>query len=227
VLVARDEHRLAATRDALTEQYGVRVTTLSADLLTDDGCGRVGARLGATDQPVDVLINNAGIGMYRRFGRAELADEERQLDLNVRAVMRLSHAAVRAMTARGAGQIINVSSVAGFVPRGGNPTYAASKAWVTLFSEALSVGLAGTGVRVNVVCPGFAHTEFHQRAGADMSRYPAWMWLDPDDVATAALADARRGKPISLPSVRYKVLIGAARLVPRPALRRIMRRISV
>ena len=86
-------------------------------------------------------MNNAGSGTYQRFGSAGIADEERQLDLNVRAVLRLSHAAVRAMTARGTGEIINVSSVAGFVPRRGNVTYSASKAWVTMFSEGAGVEL--------------------------------------------------------------------------------------
>jgi short-subunit dehydrogenase len=209
------------------EQHGVDVEVISADLVTDEGCARVAARLTDPARPIDVLVNNAGVATYRRFGSADIADEERQLDLNVRAVLRLSHAAVRAMTARGAGEIINVSSVAGLVPRRGNVTYSASKAWVTMFSEALALGLADSGVRVMAVCPGFAHTEFHERAGVDMSRVPAWMWLDADDVVAAALADARRGKPVSVPSVRYKALIGAARLAPRPVLRRILRRVSL
>ena len=200
---------------------------MPADLVTDDGCQRVAARLTDTDRPVDILVNNAGLGTYRRFGSADLADEERQLDLNVRAVMRLSHAAVRAMTARGAGEIINVSSVAAFVPRRHNVTYSASKAWVTMFSEALALSLDGTGVQVTAVCPGFARTEFHERAGVDMSRVPDWMWLDADDVVAAALDDARRGKPLSVPSARYKAMISAARLTPQPVLRRILRRVSL
>src|SRR5581483_12193999 len=151
----------------------------------------------------DVLVNNAGFGMYKKFGDADVADEERQLDLNVRAVLRVTHAAVRAMTARCAGRIINVSSVAGFVPRGGNATYSASKAWVTMFSEALAVQLAGTGVTVTAICPGFTHTEFHERANADMSHVPDRMWLDADQVVRAGLADVAKGKPISVPSRQY------------------------
>jgi short-subunit dehydrogenase len=189
-----------------------------------DGCDRVARRIASADPPIDILVNNAGMGMYKRFGRAELADEERQLDLNVRAVLRLTHAAVRAMSERGSGQIINVSSVAGFVPRGGNATYSASKAWVTMFSEALAVQLAGRGVRVTAICPGFTHTEFHERANADMSRIPDWMWLDAEAVVAQGLADARRGKPLSVPSAKYKALVGAARHAPRPVLHRIMRR---
>ena len=138
------------------------------------------ARIAADERPVDIVVNNAGMGTYQQFGSAPLTAEEHQLDLNVRAVLRLSHAAVQAMTPRGRGHIINVSSVAGFVPRGGNATYAASKAWVTLFSEALSIQLAGTGVGITAICPGFTHTEFHQRAQADMSHVPQRMWLEAD-----------------------------------------------
>jgi short-subunit dehydrogenase len=224
VLVARDHARLESVKVALEERHGVKADVLSADLSTVDGCDAVAARIASIDVPIDILINNAGMGMYKRFGRAELVDEERQLDLNVRAVLRLTHAAVRVMSERGSGQIINVSSVAGFVPRGGNATYSASKAWVTMFSEALSVQLAGVGVQVTAICPGFTHTEFHERAQADMSRVPDWMWLDAEAVVSQGLADARRGKPLSVPSAKYKVLTGAARHVPRPVLHRIMRR---
>jgi short-subunit dehydrogenase len=224
VLVARDEARLESTKVAIEDRYAVHAEVLSADLSTVDGCDRVAARIASDDAPIDTLVNNAGIATYKRFGRAELADEERQLDVNVRAVLRLTHAAVRSMTQRSSGQIVNVSSVAGFVPRGGNVTYSASKAWVTMFSEALSVQLAGSGVHVTAVCPGFTHTEFHDRAQADMSRVPDWMWLDAERVVAQALADARRGKPLSVPSAKYKVLTGMARHVPRPALYRVMRR---
>jgi uncharacterized protein len=227
VLVARDEARLLTTRIALEDRHAVKVETLPADLSTVDGCERIADRIASTTSPIDILVNNAGIGMYRRFGVAELEREERMLDLNIRAVLRLTHAAVRAMTARSTGQIINVSSVSGFVPRGGNVAYSASKAWVTMFSEGLALELAGSGVQVTAVCPGFTHTEFHERAGADMSNVPDWMWLDTQEVVAQGLADARRGKPVSVPSARYKALTGAARYTPRAAVRAIMRRRSL
>jgi short-subunit dehydrogenase len=221
VLVARDVERLDATKRALTaDRPGISVETLPADLVTDDGCAAVCDRLANGD--VDLLVNNAGIGSYRSFGKAELAEEERQLDLNVRAVLRLSHAAVRAMRERGYGRILNVSSVAGFVPRGGNVTYSASKAWVTMFSEALAVQLHGTGVSVTAVCPGFTVTEFHERAQADMSHVPQRMWLAAPDVVREALVDTFADKPLSIPSRRYKALVGVARTIPRPVLRLVM-----
>lgn len=224
VLVARDTARLEAAQQQLAQQYAVQVEVLSADLTTDDGCAAVAARIADLEQPVDVVINNAGFGMYQVFGTGDIADEERQLDLNVRAVLRLSHAAVRAMTARGKGRIINVSSVAGFVPRGSNASYSAGKAWVIMFSEALSVQLRSSGVTVTAICPGFTRTEFHERASADMSHVPERMWLDASDVVREGLADAFKGKPISVPSRQYRTLLTAVRVLPRPLLRRIMAR---
>jgi short-subunit dehydrogenase len=222
VLVARDVARLEAARKTLSAEHGVQVEVLPADLTSDGGCAAVGARIESGD--IDLLVNNAGMGTYQLFGVAELEREEFQLDLNVRAVLRLSHAAVRAMTARGSGRILNVSSVAGFMPRGGNATYSAGKAWVTMFSEALAVQLAGTGVTVTAVCPGFTHTEFHERARADMSKVPDRMWLEASDVVREGLAATFADKPLSIPSRRYKALVAAARMMPRPVLRVVMAR---
>jgi short-subunit dehydrogenase len=224
VLVARDKDRLQAAAKELTATYGVQAEVLPADLTTDEGTAAVAARVSDPSAPVDIVVNNAGFGMYKKFGDGAIEDEERQLDLNVRAVLRVTHAALRAMTARNSGTIINVSSVAGFVPRGGNATYSASKAYVTMFSEALAVQLEGTGVTVTAVCPGFTHTEFHERAHADMSHVPDRMWLDAKTVVAEGLADADKGKPVSVPSRQYKTLVVAARTVPRPILRRIMAR---
>lgn len=222
VLVARDSARLGEVAADL-RRSGREVETLSADLATDAGCDAVAARIGAAERPVDLLVNNAGEGIYEPFGKRPLADEEGMLDLNVRAVLRLSHAAIRAMRVRGRGQIINISSIASLVPRGFGATYAASKAWVTAFSEDLSQQLGGTGVHVTVVCPGFVHTEFHQRAGIGRADVPDWMWLDADEVVRTALADAARGRPVSIPGRQWKTMIGLSRSMPRPALRRIMR----
>ena len=224
VLVARDTDRLEQIGDELTRLHGRKVKLIGADLTTEEGCTAVAERIEQRDEPVDVLVNNAGFGMYKVFGSAALADEERQLDLNVRAVLRLSHAAVRVMTARSSGRIINVSSVSAFVPRGSNATYAASKAWVTMFSEALSVQLTGSGVTVTAICPGFTRTEFHDRANADMSHVPDRMWLGAADVVREGLADAFAGKPVSIPTRQYRRLVLLARVVPRPLLRRVMAR---
>jgi uncharacterized protein len=224
VLVARDAERLASAAEALRRAHSVSVDVLPANLVSDDGCAEVAEWISDAQRPVDVLVNNAGSGMYQVFGAGTLEAEERQLDLNVRAVLRLTHAAVRAMSGRNSGRIINVSSVAGYVPRGSNATYSASKAWVTMFSEGLSVQLRGTGVTVTAVCPGFTRTEFHERAHADMSHVPERMWLNAADVVREGLADAFAGKPVSVPSRQYRRLLLGVKLLPRPLLRRIMAR---
>ena len=224
VLVARDRQRLEDTAAQLRERYLVEVEVLPADLATDEGCAAVEARIAQAENPVETLINNAGIGIYRGFGNAPLVEEERLLDLNVRAVLRLTHAGVNAMRSRGRGEIINISSVAGFMPRGAAVTYAAAKAWVTSFTEGVALAVAGSGIRVSVICPGFTRTEIHARAAADMSHLSSWVWLEADRVVAEGLADVRAGKPLSIPSRRYRAIVLMTRLAPRPLLRRVMAR---
>ena len=219
VLVARAEDRLKAQAASLP----VEVEVLVADLTADAGCAAVAERISAEERPIELLVNNAGMGIYDPLGERDLASDETMLDLNVRAVLRLTYAAVPTMKARGHGRIVNVSSVAGFLPRGMGATYAASKAWVTSFSECMAQQLDGTGVTVTAICPGFIHTEFHQRAGLGRANVPDWMWVDADEVVRTGLADAERGRPISVPSARWKVITTALRGAPRPAVRRLMR----
>jgi hypothetical protein len=216
VLVARDEPRLASVAERLSG-HGIQAQALPADLATDDGCLRVMERLADAEHPIDILVNNAGFGLNQTFVGGDLAAEERLLDVLVRATLKLTHAAGQAMVARGSGSIINVSSVAGWVPMG---TYSAAKAWVTLFTEGLAVELAGTGVTATAVCPGFTRTEFHERAGMRTSPIPDLAWLSAKRVAEEGLRDARAGRTLSVPSKRYGSLALAAQYMPRPLLRR-------
>jgi uncharacterized protein len=217
VLVARDQQRLDVVADELRNAYGRSVETLSADLTDRAAMQRVADRLADAGRPVDVLVNNAGFGLGRGFLRAEVADEERLLDIHCRAVLVLTHAAAGAMAERRSGTIINVSSVSGFAAMG---TYSAVKAWATAFSEAVAGQLAPHGVRVTAVCPGFTRTEFHERGGMDMSSLPEFGWLDADDVVDEALADVAKGKVVSVPSKRFKTLVLALRHLPRPLVRK-------
>jgi short-subunit dehydrogenase len=212
VLVARDVARLDQQATDLRHRYGCTVQVLPADLSDREQCARVERRLDDASQPIAILVNNAGFGTGRRFVRNTIEAEEAQLDVLVRAVLRLSHAAVPGMVARGAGRIVNVSSIGAYVPAG---TYNAAKAWVAVFTEALANQLAGTGVTATVVLPGFVHTEFHQRGGMDVSAIPDWLWLTVDQVVDEALADAARGRAVSVPTIRYKVLSVLARHAPR------------
>jgi uncharacterized protein len=224
VLVARDVERLkqfAGELEALTGQAG-GVEILPADLADAADRAKVADRLA---QGVRVLVNNAGFGTSDVFWTADPALLQTQLDVNVTAVLHLTRAAVPAMVDAGAGTVINVASVAGLVP-GRSSTYSASKAWVISFSEGLANGLEGTGVGVHAVCPGFVHTEFHARAGIDMTKMPSFMWLEVDDVVRESLADIAAGKVISIPGRQYKALVTAGRLMPQGLMRAVARRVG-
>lgn len=212
VLVARDTGRLREQATELHDRHGIEAEVLTADLAQDEGIEAVAARLGDRKNPVDLLINNAGFGNKGRYLDVPMADELRMLKVHVEAVLRLTSAASEAMRERGRGGIVNVASVAAFVPRG---TYGASKAWVVQFTQGVARDLAGTGVRLMALAPGFVRTEFHQRAGMGTDNIPGWMWLDADKLVAAALADLARGRTLSIPDPRYKALMGLAKVAPR------------
>ncbi|WP_108988200.1 SDR family NAD(P)-dependent oxidoreductase [Streptomyces coelicoflavus] len=212
VLVARDTKRLREQATELHDRHGIEAEVLTADLSTDAGIEAVAARLSDPRNPVDLLINNAGFGNKGRFLDVSMADELTMLKVHCEAVLRLTSAAVAGMRERGRGGVVNVASVAAFVPRG---TYGASKAWVVQFTQGVAKDLAGSGVRLMALAPGFVRTEFHQRAGMGTDNIPNWMWLDADNVVAAALTDLSRGRSLSIPDPRYKTLMGAAKLVPR------------
>ncbi|MBY8866849.1 MULTISPECIES: SDR family NAD(P)-dependent oxidoreductase [Streptomyces] len=212
VLVARDTERLTEQATELHDKHGIEAEVLTADLATDEGVEAVAARLGDRRNPVDLLVNNAGFGNKGRFLDVPMADELRMLKVHIEAVLRLTAAATEAMRERGRGGVVNVASVAAFVPRG---TYGASKAWVVQFTQGVARDLAGSGVRLMALCPGFVRTEFHERAGMGTDNIPNWMWLDADKLVAAALADLARGRTVSIPDPRYKALMGVVKLAPR------------
>ncbi len=220
VLVARDAERLDRLAAELSGEYagarsgagGREAVTLPADLSTESGCAAVEARLRAA--PVDLLVNSAGTTLNRSFVKSTAENEDRLLRVNVHAVMRLTLAALPAMVERGRGDVINISSVSGLGPVMPGSTYPASKAWVINFSESVARSVRRHGVRVLALCPGYTRTEFHQRAGINMSNMPGWMWLSADDVARDGLRDLRKGKYVSIPTWKYKLAAFAVRHIP-------------
>ncbi|MBJ7384522.1 MAG: SDR family oxidoreductase [Mycolicibacterium sp.] len=215
VLVARDVERLDRLAAELRDEAGARVEVLPADLAVADDRAKVADRLAAG---VDVLINNAGFGTSGEFWTADLTALQSQLDVNVTAVMHLTHAALPPMLAKGSGTVVNVASVAGLLPGRGS-TYSASKAWVISFSEGLANGLGGTGVGVHALCPGFVRTEFHERAGIDMAGTPSFLWLEVDDVVRDTLAGVAKGEVVIVPGLQYKALTTGGRMIPRGLVR--------
>ncbi|MDR7251417.1 short-subunit dehydrogenase [Nocardioides sp. BE266] len=214
VLVARDAQRLEAVAEELRRAHQVEVEVLVADLVDRDQLATVEARLADRERPVDLLVNNAGFGLKKRFLDNTADDETAMLEVLVTAVLRLSHAALGAMAERGHGGIINVSSVAAFLPRG---SYSAAKAWVNSFSEWAHLEYKSRGVKVMALCPGFTKTEFHERM--QVTRGEGFMWLEPEFLVRKSLQDFEKGRAYSIPGAQYKTIIALTRAIPNRALR--------
>jgi uncharacterized protein len=211
VLVARDTSRLEQLATTLRAAHAVDVEVLGADLTVRSDLDRVADRLRDAERPVDLLVSNAGAAVRGAFVGGDLAAEERALDLLVRAVLVLTHAAVPGMVARRGGAIVTVASVAAFLPGG---TYSAAKAWAATFTTSLALELAGTGVTATALYPGYVRTEFHGRARLRVDSIPSWAWLDADRLVADCLADVDRGRPVSIPSRRYRVAVALLRHLP-------------
>jgi uncharacterized protein len=219
VLVARNADRLSDMATELKERYAVSVETIAADLSVREDVVGVAERLTSAEQPIDMLINNAGFGIRAKLTDPDTTPHEYGIDVMIRAVLLLGAAAGRAMRGRGAGTIINVSSTASFMTMG---SYSAIKAWVRSYTESLANELHGTGVTVTVLCPGWVRTEFHERANIKISM-PQLVWLDADRLVADCLADAAAGKVISIPSKRFKLVITIYEHLPHRAQRAISR----
>jgi short-subunit dehydrogenase len=202
IVVARRRERLEALAERLGSAHEAKVEILVADLATPAGVDAVAAR--AAEAPLELLINNAGFGGYRRFLELDPKIADELLAVNIRAVVQVSRAALPGMVARKGGAVINVSSLlafsgtstdAFFPPRA---VYAGAKAFIVTFTEILANELAETGVRVQVCLPGVVATEFHEVQGMDLSKLPR---MSADDVARASLAGLRLGEVVCVPGM--------------------------
>ncbi|MGN6405106.1 SDR family NAD(P)-dependent oxidoreductase [Sinomonas sp.] len=211
VLVARDRARLEKLAAELRSRTGVEVEVLPADLTDEAQLAAVVDRVGDPARPVGILVNNAGIGLLHDFDRTPLEEEINHVRLHVEAPLSLCHAAIRAMSARNEGRIINVASIAAFVPRG---SYSAAKAWMLAFSRWANLHYKRRGIIVTALCPGFVHTEFHSRMGMTTKFIPPFLWLRADRVVREGLVDNLRGKGVSIPSRRYKAVALLSRVLP-------------
>ena len=222
VIVARDQTRLDSAAASLHAEFGINVETITADLADRQDVARIAARIEDAKRPIDLLVNNAGSGVRTSLLAVDTAPHEHAFEVMCRAMLVLGGAAARSMRGRG-GAIVNVSSLQSFLATG---SYAALKAWVTAYSQSLAVELRGTGITVTAVLPGWVRTEWHERAGASRSSLPSFLWTNPKDVVRIVLKDVRRGRVISIPTVRYAVLGWFARHGPFRAVRWISGKIS-
>jgi short-subunit dehydrogenase len=185
-----------------------------ADLTLDDDVTRL-VGLVAASARLELLVNNAGFGSRGALADASPGRQEAMLRLHTLTPMRLSQAALPVLIRKNRGAIINVSSVAAFLYSPGNVNYCATKAYLTTFSEGLAAELRQTGVRVQALCPGFTHSEFHQRMEAEIRTIPKWMWMSSAQVVRGSLRNLRRRSVVYVPGLRYKLLVFALRHSPR------------
>lgn len=222
VIVARTEDRL----QELADELSVACEVLVADLSDAADLARVESRLTDASSPIDLLVNNAGFGYQGVFHELDVDREADVVEVNVVAVLRLAHAAAGSMVSAGRGGILNVSSMAGFTATPGTATYAATKAFVTSFSEALRTELSPQGVNVSALCPGFTRTEFQERADYDASSVPAAAWQTPAEVAAAGLQGVDRNRAVVVPGALNKVGASVINALPGSLRRVVVERIA-
>jgi uncharacterized protein len=220
ILVARRQERLEQVARELAEHYGAHSEILSEDLTDPADLAKVEEHIDQTAN-LEILVNNAGFGTIGRFYESPLAAQDQMHRLHVLATVRLCHAALRLMTARGKGTVINVSSLAAYSSRPGTASYHATKAWMNASTEGLYMDLKSSRspVLVQALCPGFTLTEFHDVLGVDRKRIPASLWMSAEDVVDASLRALDRRKLFVIPGWRYKALFVLLSLLPRPVLR--------
>lgn len=221
VIVARDQERLEALAVELVDEHDIEVEVLPSDLADREQLDTVAARIQNEDRPIDLVVNNAGFGLSGLYHELDLAGQTGMVDVNITALHRLSHAAAQVMVPRQRGGILNISSIAGDLVSPRSATYAATKAFVSSFSEALHEELASFGVTVTTVCPGLTRTEFHERADVDSSAYPDKVWQTATDVATEALEALNNGRARITTGRINKAIAGGVSLLPRAVIRKL------
>ncbi|MGI9022064.1 MAG: SDR family NAD(P)-dependent oxidoreductase [Acidimicrobiales bacterium] len=224
VLVARRRDRLDDLATSLRESHGRDVEVLAADLTDSGGLSAVEARLTDEVRPVDLLVNNAGLLTGGSFAELDIAEEEKEIRLNVLAPVRLTRAALPGMLARRRGGVVNVSSIASLQPLPHWATYAATKACLTSFSEAVHEEVRKRGVIVLALMPGFTRTELHDRPALPEVAIPGALWMTPDQVVSSALKALDKGRASHVPGLANRAVAVLSRLTPRFASRRVVGR---
>jgi short-subunit dehydrogenase len=221
VLVARDEARLKNVAAELRAAHNIEAFVLSKDL--SKGSAPVEIFDALKDTPVSVLVNNAGFGSQGAFAEEKLSLD--MMHVNMDALVQLTHLFLPPMLSRRQGRLLNVASTAGFQPGPFTNIYYATKAFVFSFSVALAEELAGTGITVTTLCPGFTKTEFHERAG--FQRSSRWLpMMSAQDVAQIGYRGLMSGKRIVIPGLRNKLTAAVSRRLPATFTAKIVRRMN-
>jgi short-subunit dehydrogenase len=216
LLVARDLDRLQALADALSTAHGITATAYQCDLSRDEPMRALAEKL-SKEERLMVLVNNAGFGTKGKLATRPVGEQATMLELHVMAPMLLTRAVIPRMIERREGFVITVASVASYTASMGNVNYCATKAYQRVFMEGLAMELLGTGVKVQALCPGFTHTEFHDRMKIDKTKgIPGWAWLTADRVVRESLESAFGDGPVVvIPGKRYKGLVLGLRYMPQ------------
>ncbi|MFP5488773.1 MAG: SDR family NAD(P)-dependent oxidoreductase [Acidimicrobiia bacterium] len=218
IVVARRDDRLRA----LAER-SPHVEVLCADLTDPSGLAAVVDRIGDAARPVDLVVNNAGFGTNGLFRELDPDRLDREIELNVVALTRLSHAALAAMVPRGQGWLLNVSSIAGFQSAPRLAVYAATKAYVTSLTESLHEEVRSSGVHVTALCPGLTKTEFQSVSNTSSyaDRFPDLVWTSPEQVARSGLDAVVANRTLAVPGLQYQVMSALTNVTPRWFRRRV------
>jgi len=230
ILVGRREERLSSVADSLKELHpGLRIDSFKADLSQSTERERLAAWIIREEIPINLLVNNAGLGDLGSFDTAEWSRLSPLLEVNVTALTHLTHLLLPMLRSKSPSGILNVSSVAGFYPLPEMAVYAATKAYVTSFSEALRMELAPEGISVTVLCPGPVPTEFFEVASRDgkkisaMDRTHSSLTTPATLVVREALRGIERNKPGVIPNPLLALLVRGSRLLPFPVIREAIR----
>ena len=229
VITARREDRLRDVAARLEQRYGIRVLVFVADHSRQDTAERLCAELGSRGLTIDALVNNAGYGVPGTFVASPWQRHQDMLQVMVVGLAELTHRLLPGMIERGYGRIVNVASLAGLVPApAGHTLYAAAKALVIKFSEALSNEVRQHNVHVTAVCPGFTISEFHDVTGTreQMKSLPPWMWMDSPTVARQGFEAVMAGTPIYINGRVNRSIALLVRYVPERVVRAIGRRLG-
>ena len=219
LLVARRKERMESLAAQLRAERGVEVWVLEADLTRPEAVDAVMAAATATGHPLGLFVNNAGFGQDGPFHAGERARQVDMVRLNVEALVALTHAALGVLVAQGSGAVLNVASVVSYVPLPTSALYAATKAFVLSFTEAVHEEVKPLGVTVTALCPGPTQTEFFDKAQSEANRPPDFLSADPDRVAADGLDAVRRGQAVRISGGTNKAILGVVRLLPRSLVR--------